>query len=85
MVISALECCFLSFIQFYELIWFRIFILSYLSIRLVLLIYIDKKNVFHVQFRHLEVKKEKEIQRVTLIKFLNDAISSQFRNPSVWN
>ncbi|KAK4341295.1 hypothetical protein RND71_039796 [Anisodus tanguticus] len=38
-----------------------------------------------VKVRHLELKKEKEVERGNLIKFLLEAMSSQFRNPSIWN
>lgn len=40
---------------------------------------------FYVQVRHLDVKKEKEVQRESLVKFLLDAIATQFRNPSLWS
>ncbi|KAG8369529.1 hypothetical protein BUALT_Bualt14G0023000 [Buddleja alternifolia] len=38
-----------------------------------------------VKVRHLELKKEKEIERVNLVKFLSEAMATQFRNPSIWN
>ncbi|XP_071686022.1 eIF-2-alpha kinase GCN2 isoform X2 [Rutidosis leptorrhynchoides] len=38
-----------------------------------------------VKVRHLELKREKEISRESLIKFLSEAMNSQFRNPSIWN
>ncbi|KAG9447065.1 hypothetical protein H6P81_013193 [Aristolochia fimbriata] len=38
-----------------------------------------------VKVRHLELKKEKEVQRAGLIKFLTEAMSTQFRNLSIWN
>ncbi|XP_047255023.1 eIF-2-alpha kinase GCN2 isoform X5 [Capsicum annuum] len=38
-----------------------------------------------VKVRHLELKKEKELERGNLVKFLLEAMSSQFRNPSIWN
>ncbi|CAN4120986.1 unnamed protein product [Withania somnifera] len=38
-----------------------------------------------VKVRHLELKKEKEVERANLVKFLLEAMSSQFRNPSIWN
>ncbi|XP_075085700.1 eIF-2-alpha kinase GCN2 isoform X2 [Nicotiana tabacum] len=38
-----------------------------------------------VKVRHLELKKEKEVERGNLVKFLLEAMSSQFRNPSIWN
>ncbi|CAN1247951.1 eIF-2-alpha kinase GCN2 [Linum perenne] len=37
------------------------------------------------QVRHLELKKEKEVKRETLVRFLLDAMATQFRNPCVWN
>lgn len=39
----------------------------------------------HVKIRHLELKREKEIKRGEIIKFLTDAASTQFRNLSIWN
>ncbi|XP_051116780.1 eIF-2-alpha kinase GCN2 [Andrographis paniculata] len=38
-----------------------------------------------VKVRHLELKKEKEVERENLVKFLSEAMASQFRNPSIWN
>ncbi|XP_006443036.2 eIF-2-alpha kinase GCN2 [Citrus clementina] len=38
-----------------------------------------------VKVRHLDVKKEKEVQRESLVRFLLDAIATQFRNPSLWS
>ncbi|XP_024030685.1 eIF-2-alpha kinase GCN2 isoform X2 [Morus notabilis] len=38
-----------------------------------------------VKVRHLEIKKEKEVERENLVKFLLDAMAVQFRNPSIWN
>ena len=38
-----------------------------------------------LQVRHLEMKKEKEVERENLVKFLLDAMAVQFRNPSIWN
>ncbi|TYH49682.1 hypothetical protein ES332_D10G153100v1 [Gossypium tomentosum] len=37
-----------------------------------------------VKVRHLDLKKEKEVQREDLVRFLLNAIGTQFRNPSVW-
>ncbi|CAI8616723.1 unnamed protein product [Vicia faba] len=34
--------------------------------------------------RHLELKKEKNVERENLVKFLSDAMATQFRNPSIW-
>ncbi|KAK9288122.1 hypothetical protein L1049_016570 [Liquidambar formosana] len=44
---------------------------------------VSKKGV--VKVRHLELKKEKEVEREFLIKFLLEAMAIQFRNPSIWN
>ncbi|KAL9251582.1 eIF-2-alpha kinase GCN2-like protein [Drosera capensis] len=39
-----------------------------------------------VKVRHLDqLKKEKEVVRGDLVRFLADAIASQFRNPAIWN
>lgn len=38
-----------------------------------------------VKVRHLDVKKEKEVQRENLVRFLLDAIATQFRNPFLWS
>ncbi|PON88673.1 Histidine-tRNA ligase/ATP phosphoribosyltransferase regulatory subunit [Trema orientale] len=38
-----------------------------------------------IKVRHLEIKKEKEVEREDLVKFLSDAMAVQFRNPSIWN
>ncbi|XVE81078.1 hypothetical protein DITRI_Ditri15bG0034400 [Diplodiscus trichospermus] len=38
-----------------------------------------------VKVRHLDLKKEKEVQREDLVKFLLNAMGTQFRNPSVWS
>ncbi|KAF5733896.1 Kinase family protein isoform 2 [Tripterygium wilfordii] len=37
-----------------------------------------------VKVRHLELKKEKEVRRDKLTKFLLEATGTQFRNPSLW-
>lgn len=37
-----------------------------------------------VKVRHLELKKEKEVERENLVKFLH-SIATQFRNLSIWN
>ncbi|XP_058730031.1 eIF-2-alpha kinase GCN2 isoform X2 [Vicia villosa] len=37
-----------------------------------------------VKVRHLELKKEKNVERENLVKFLSDAMATQFRNPSIW-
>ncbi|XP_054816173.1 eIF-2-alpha kinase GCN2 isoform X2 [Prosopis cineraria] len=38
-----------------------------------------------VKVRHLELKKEKKIERENLVKFLSNAMATQFRNPFIWN
>ncbi|CAL1404688.1 unnamed protein product [Linum trigynum] len=38
-----------------------------------------------VKVRHLELKKEKEVKDDALVRFLLDAMTTQFRNPSVWS
>lgn len=39
-----------------------------------------------VKVRHLDqLKKEKEVVRGDLVRFLADAIASQFRNPAIWS
>ncbi|CAL8993989.1 unnamed protein product [Prunus brigantina] len=38
-----------------------------------------------VKVRHLELKKEKEVERENLVRFLLDAMAIQFKNPSIWN
>ncbi|PKA56267.1 putative serine/threonine-protein kinase GCN2 [Apostasia shenzhenica] len=38
-----------------------------------------------VKVRHLELKREKEIEREEIVKFLAEAASSQFRNLLIWN
>ncbi|GAA0167273.1 non-receptor serine/threonine protein kinase [Lithospermum erythrorhizon] len=39
-----------------------------------------------VKVRHLDLKKEKEIEKVHLIKFLSEALAAtQFRNPAIWS
>ncbi|XP_042385161.1 eIF-2-alpha kinase GCN2 isoform X3 [Zingiber officinale] len=37
-----------------------------------------------VKVRHLEFKKEKEVEREEIVKFLTDSISTQFRNHTFW-
>lgn len=39
----------------------------------------------YMQVRHLELRREKEVERSGLVRFLAEAISTQFRNPAVWN
>ncbi|CAI9117290.1 OLC1v1018651C1 [Oldenlandia corymbosa var. corymbosa] len=38
-----------------------------------------------VKVRHLELKKEKEVAKDDLVKFLSEAMATQFRNPNIWN
>ncbi|KAL9340084.1 hypothetical protein Peur_066303 [Populus x canadensis] len=38
-----------------------------------------------VKVRHIELKKEKEVAREKLVRFLLNAMATLFRNPSVWN
>ncbi|KAI5664083.1 hypothetical protein M9H77_23406 [Catharanthus roseus] len=38
-----------------------------------------------VKVRHIELKKEKSVERENLVKFLIEAMETQFRNPSIWN
>ncbi|KAL6548564.1 eukaryotic translation initiation factor 2-alpha kinase [Orobanche gracilis] len=38
-----------------------------------------------VKVRHLELKKEKEVERENVVKFLSDAMATQFKNPSIWS
>ncbi|GAB4825465.1 eukaryotic translation initiation factor 2-alpha kinase [Ancistrocladus abbreviatus] len=38
-----------------------------------------------VKVRHLELKKEKEVERGYLVQFLLKAMATQFRNPLIWN
>lgn len=42
-------------------------------------------NRLYLQVRHLELKKEKEVERENLVRFLLDAMAIQFKNPSIWN
>ncbi|KAK7262583.1 hypothetical protein RJT34_30157 [Clitoria ternatea] len=37
-----------------------------------------------VKVRLLEHKREKNVERKNLVKFLSDAMATQFRNPSIW-
>ncbi|CAH9082427.1 unnamed protein product [Cuscuta epithymum] len=37
-----------------------------------------------VKVRHLELRKEKEVEKEKLVKFLSEAMGVQFRNPSIW-
>lgn len=38
-----------------------------------------------VKVRHLDAKREKEVKREDIVKFLSDAISLQFKNPTIWS
>ncbi|XP_038885258.1 eIF-2-alpha kinase GCN2 isoform X2 [Benincasa hispida] len=42
-------------------------------------------NTGSVKVRHLELKKEKEVERTSIVKFLQEAMASQFKNPLIWN
>lgn len=37
-----------------------------------------------VKVRHLELKREKEVDRENLVKFMSESMATQFRNPSMW-
>jgi translation initiation factor 2-alpha kinase 4 len=41
--------------------------------------------VLLIQVRHLDAKREKEVKREDIVKFLSDAISLQFKNPTIWS
>ncbi|KAK4566735.1 hypothetical protein RGQ29_002837 [Quercus rubra] len=45
----------------------------------------DVSQTGSVKVRHLELKKEKKVQRENLVRFLLEAMTTQFRNPSIWN
>ncbi|KAA8527288.1 hypothetical protein F0562_034615 [Nyssa sinensis] len=49
-----------------------------------LVIITDTSGSEKVKVRHLDLKKEKEVERGNLIKFLFEAMAIQFRNPSIW-
>ncbi|VFQ81070.1 unnamed protein product [Cuscuta campestris] len=38
-----------------------------------------------VKVRHLELRKEKEVEKEKLVKFLSEAMAAQFRNPAIWS
>uniref|UniRef100_J3LZ61 non-specific serine/threonine protein kinase n=1 Tax=Oryza brachyantha TaxID=4533 RepID=J3LZ61_ORYBR len=38
-----------------------------------------------VKVRHMDAKREKEVKREELVKFLSDAICLQFKNPTIWS
>ncbi|XP_022150410.1 eIF-2-alpha kinase GCN2 isoform X2 [Momordica charantia] len=42
-------------------------------------------NTGSVKVRHLELKREKEVERSYIIKFLQEAMANQFKNPLIWN
>ncbi|XP_008445738.2 eIF-2-alpha kinase GCN2 isoform X1 [Cucumis melo] len=42
-------------------------------------------NTGSVKVRHLELKKEKEVERTSIVKFLQEAMANQFKNPLIWN
>ncbi|XP_030938863.1 eIF-2-alpha kinase GCN2 isoform X2 [Quercus lobata] len=52
---------------------------------IVILTDTDVSQTGSVKVRHLELKKEKKIQRENLVRFLLEAMTTQFRNPSIWN
>lgn len=38
-----------------------------------------------VKVRYLDAKREKEVRREELVRFLSDAICLQFKNPTIWS
>ncbi|KAK9997208.1 hypothetical protein SO802_021894 [Lithocarpus litseifolius] len=52
---------------------------------IVILTDTDVSQTGSVKVRHLELKKEKKVQRENLVRFLLEAMTTQFRNPSIWN
>lgn len=38
-----------------------------------------------VRVRHLELKREKEVERTSIVKFLQEAMANQFKKPLIWN
>ncbi|CAN0858035.1 eIF-2-alpha kinase GCN2 [Linum grandiflorum] len=52
---------------------------------LVIITDVSVSQTGFVKVRHLELKKEKEVKRETLVRFLLDAMATQFRNPCIWN
>ncbi|KAF2589691.1 hypothetical protein F2Q70_00041134 [Brassica cretica] len=46
---------------------------------------VAQNQIEFVKVRHLELKKEKVVQREELVRFLLAAMAVQFRNPSVWS
>ncbi|CAN8280057.1 unnamed protein product [Cochlearia groenlandica] len=46
---------------------------------------VTQDQIEFVKVRHLELKREKVVQREELVRFLLDAMAVQFRNPSVWS
>uniref|UniRef100_A0A0A0KB20 Histidyl tRNA synthetase-related domain-containing protein n=1 Tax=Cucumis sativus TaxID=3659 RepID=A0A0A0KB20_CUCSA len=42
-------------------------------------------NTGSVKVRHLELKKEKKVERTYIVKFLQEAMANQFKNPLIWN
>ncbi|KAI4302752.1 hypothetical protein MLD38_038463 [Melastoma candidum] len=51
---------------------------------LVIIMDASSSQYDYVKVRHLELKKEKMVEREHLIKFLLDAMVTQFRNPLIW-
>ncbi|KAK7312406.1 hypothetical protein VNO77_36234 [Canavalia gladiata] len=54
------------------------------DIKCLVIIDTDFSRTASVKVRHLEHKKEKNVERKNLVKFLSDAMATQFRNPSIW-
>ncbi|XP_024012818.1 eIF-2-alpha kinase GCN2 isoform X2 [Eutrema salsugineum] len=46
---------------------------------------VTQNQIEFVKVRHLELKREKVVQREELVRFLLAAMAVQFRNPSVWS
>ena len=38
-----------------------------------------------VKVRHLDARKEKDVEKEEIVKFLSEAISLQFKNPTIWS
>ncbi|XP_023638005.1 eIF-2-alpha kinase GCN2 isoform X2 [Capsella rubella] len=46
---------------------------------------VAERQIEFVKVRHLELKREKVVEREQLVRFLVSAMAVQFRNPSVWS
>ncbi|XP_010512198.1 PREDICTED: eIF-2-alpha kinase GCN2-like isoform X1 [Camelina sativa] len=46
---------------------------------------VAESQIEFVKVRHLELKREKVVEREQLVRFLLSAMAVQFRNPSVWS